>query len=196
MKILKYILFSLIGLVLLFLAVGLVNPSVSYGHEIKVNKSIKEAWAVSQDDSKYSQWLDGFKSMELISGEKYEVGSKYKVIVSPGEGQADFEMTETLVDIEDFDHVTMHFDSEAMDFEQTIFFSEENGETTVRSDSKVIGKNLMSRSMFALMELFMGAFQSQEARNFEALKTLIEENTTDYYPAPEIIEEEVSAPTE
>ena len=168
MKILKYILFAVLGLIVLFLSLGLIYPSVSYGHEIKVDKSIEEAWAVSQDETKYGEWLEGFKSMELISGEKYQTGSKYKVVVAPGNGQPDFEMTETLVSIKEFDHVTMHFDSEAMDFEQTIFFSETDDGATVKSDSKVIGKNLMSRSMFAAMELLMGAFQSQEEKNFEA----------------------------
>jgi hypothetical protein len=38
--------------------------------------------------------------------------------------------------------------------------------------------------MFALMEIFGGAFQAQEVKNIEALKRVIEENTTDYYPAP------------
>jgi hypothetical protein len=34
------------------------------------------------------------------------------------------------------------------------------------------------------MEFFSGAFHAQEAKNLEALKKLIEENKTDYYPAP------------
>ena len=196
MKILKYVLYFIVGFVVLFLAVGLIKPSVSYGHEIKVNKPVEEAWAVSQDESKYSQWLEGFKSMELISGEKFEAGSKYKVVVNPGEGQPDFEMTETIVSIKEFDHVTMTFDSDFMDFEQTINFSEADGTTTVKSDSKVIGKNIFTRSMFALMEMFTGAFQKQEAKNFEALKKLIEENTTDYYPAPSEAAEEEALSTE
>jgi len=34
--------------------------------------------------------------------------------------------------------------------------------------------------MFAAMEMLAGGFTSQETKNFEALKKLIEENTTDY----------------
>lgn len=180
MKILKYILFIIIGLIVLFLAIGLLKQSVNYGHEITVNKPIQEAWFVTQDVSKYSQWLEGFKSMELISGEENKVGSKYKVIVEPGEGQPEFDMIETLVSIKEYDHVTLHFDSAPMNFEQTISFKEANGMTTVKTESKVIGKNILSRSMFALMEMLTGAFTKQETKNIEALKILIEENTTDY----------------
>ena len=77
----------------------------------------------------------------------------------------------------------MHFDSEFMDFEQTITHSESDGITTVKTDSKVIAKGAMMQSMFAIMETFGGSFTAQEKKNIEALKKVINENTTDYYPA-------------
>ena len=42
----------------------------------------------------------------------------------------------------------------------------------------------MLRSMFAIMETFGGSFTAQEKKNIEALKKVINENTTDYYPYP------------
>ena len=184
MKIIKYILLALLALFVLFLLIGLLKSSVSYGHTITVDKSVKEAWGVSQDESKYALWLDGFVSEELLSGEKGEVGSTYEVVVFPGEGQDTFKMIETLVSIEEFDHVEMHFTSEMMDFEQTMSFEEADGKTTISTDSKVKGKGIMMRSMFATMEMLGGSFTAQEVKNIEALKKVIEENTTDYYPAP------------
>lgn len=195
MKILKYILITIVTLVVLFLAIGLLKSEVNYGAEITVTKPLNEAWAVSEDDSKYALWLDGFKSMELISGQYGEVGSKYRIIVNPGEGQPDFEMIETVISREEFDHVSMSFDSEMMDFEQTITFTEEDGAVNIKTDSKVIGKSIPMRSMFAIMEMAMGAFEKQEAKNMNALKKVIEENETDYYPIP-IIEEADSLVTD
>jgi carbon monoxide dehydrogenase subunit G len=180
MKIFKYLLFLVLGLILIFVAVGLFTPVVDYGHEIKVKKPIAEAWAVTQDESKYAQWLEGFKSIELLSGEKGTVGSTYKVIVNPGEGQDDFEMTETVVSLKEHDHVEMKFDSEMMDFEQRMSFAVEGGGTRIWTESKVLGKNVMMRAMFALMEGLGGAFETQEAKNMEALKVLIDENQTVY----------------
>ncbi len=194
MKILKYILFAILGLVLIFLAFGWTNPSVSYGHEITVNKSVKEAWAVTQDESKFAQWLEGYKSIELIEGEQDAIGSKYKVLVNPGGDQPDFEMTQTLADLKEFEYVKLDYESDVMDFKQTISYKESEGTTTVTSDSKVIGKNIITRSIFAIMEFFGGGFTKQETKNFEALKKLIEENTTDYYPAPVIMELEDITP--
>ena len=184
MKYLKYALYVILGLIIIFFLVGLLNPSVSYGYEVTVDKSAKEAWAVTQDESKYTEWLDGFKSIELLEGEKGTEGSKYKVIVNPGEGQPDFEMIETITSMNEYEDITMHFDNEAMDFEQTITFTEGDGGTTIKTDSKVIGKGMMTRSMFAVMEMLGGAFTKQEGKNMENLKRLVNENTTDYYPEP------------
>ena len=187
MKFLKILLFLLIGIVvmcLLFLLVGLVNPSVSYGHEVSVDKPIEEAWALTMDVSKYDQWLEGFKSLELIEGERNVVGSKYKVIVDPGNGQPDFEMIETLTSMKEMEHVELDFASEMMDFKQIMSFSEKDGKTTVKTDSKVIGSNIVMRSMFSIMEMLTGSFTKQETKNMEALKVLIDENKTDYFPEP------------
>ena len=191
MKFLKYLLYLIGGLLFFFLAIGFIKPSVNYGHEITVNKSLKEAWAVQQDESKLGEWLTGFKSIDLISGEAGEVGSKYKVVVNPEEGQPDFEMIETVISKSEFDHMSLSFDSEMMLFEQTTSFTEANGKTIIKTDSKVSGKGMMMRSLFALMEMFSGSFQTQEVKNVEALKKVIDENTTDYYPAPIVPEDEV-----
>ena len=192
MKVLKYLFFFVITLIILFFALGLFKSTVSYGHEITVDKPVKEAWAVATDESKFSQWLEGFKSVELIEGEKDQPGSKYKVVVNPGDGQADFEMIQTVISFNEFESAELHFDSQFMDFEQTISYAEADGKTTIKSDSNVKGKGIVMRSMFAMMEMFGGAFTAQEARNFEALKVLINENTKDYYPEPVLEEESLS----
>ena len=181
MKILKYILVILVVLVILFFTIGLMNPTIQYGHEVSVNKSLQESWAVSGDESKTSQWIDGLKSEELLSGEKGEVGSTYKVTVNPGEGQDDFIMTETIVSKKDMDHVTMHFESDMMDFDQTMSFADAGGKTTIKTESTVKGKGIALQSLFAAMEMLGGSFQKQEEKNVEALKRVIEENSTDYF---------------
>ncbi len=191
MKILKYLLFLIGVLIFLFIIIGFIKPSIQYGHEITVDKPLKEAWAVQQDEAKFKEWLAGFKSIDLISGTQGEVGSKYKVVVNPGEGQPDFEMIETVVGKKDFDHITFNFDSDMMLFDQTTSFVEANGKTTIKTDSKVQGKGMAMRSMFALMEIFGGSFQAQEVKNIEALKTVIEKNKKNYYPTPILTEDKL-----
>lgn len=184
MKFLRRLMAVILVLILLYFLLGLIKPTISYGHEIVVDKPVKEAWAVAMDETKYGQWLEGFKSIELLSGEKGEPGSTYRVVVNPGEGQEDFKMIETVVSKEEYDHVSLDFDSAFMTFEQTMKFSETAGKTHIKTASKVKGKGLMNRSMFALMEILGGVFTAQEKKNLEALKSVIDKNTTDYYPAP------------
>ena len=50
--------------------------------------------------------------------------------------------------------------------------------------------------MFGMMQTLGGAFDKQEAKNMEALKTLIESNTTDYFPEPVDEEENIKLGTE
>jgi len=185
MKALKYIFFVIAGLFLIFLLIGILNPTVEYGHEITVDKSIEEAWSVQQDESKFNQWLKGFQSIERISGEQGAVGSKYKIVVIPEPGQPEFIMTETLVSIKDFDHITLSMDSDMMVFDQTTSFVEKDGKTTIKTDSKVLGKGIINRSIFALMEMTAGMFQAQEVENIDNLKKVIDSNTTDYFPVSE-----------
>jgi len=123
MKFLKYLLFLILALLILTIVIGFAKPVVEYGHEITVDKSIQEAWAVHKDDSKYAEWLEGFQSMELISGEKEAIGSKYKVVVIPGEGQPPFTMIETVKDLKEFEYVDLNFDSDMMVFDQKTSFT-------------------------------------------------------------------------
>ncbi|MBT8195740.1 MAG: SRPBCC family protein [Bacteroidia bacterium] len=185
MKILKYILIILAVIIIIPVVIGLTSSTINYGAEINVNKPVEEAWAISKDETKFDQWLEGFKSIELIEGERDQVGSKYKVVVNPGEGQEDFVMTETLVAMNEHENIEMHFDSDMMKFEQIMTYTEVDGGTTIKTESKVIPKSFGLRMMFGTMQMLGGAFDKQEAKNMNALKKLIDENTTDYSPVVE-----------
>lgn len=180
MKVLKYFLLLFLGLILVFLGIGFANPSIHYGHEITVNKPLAEAWFVAQDKAKFSQWLEGFNSIELISGKQGDVGSRYKIIVTPKSGETPFEMIETIISKKELDHVSMHFDNEMMNFNQIISFSENNGKVNIKTASTITAKGIFIQSIFATMEMIGGAFQKQEAKNIEALKRVINENTSTY----------------
>lgn len=151
MKILKYILITIPSILLLILSIGFIKPTIHYGHEVIVDKSKEESWAVHQDGTKYVSWLKGFKSIDLISGSEGQVGSKYRVIVQPSEDQPDFEMIETIISLDKYDQITMNFDSDMMLFDQTTSFVEKDGKTSIKTESTVKGKGMMMRSVFALM---------------------------------------------
>ena len=185
MKILKYLLYAVAALGVLFIAAGFVKPTAGYGNEIEVNKPLRESWAVYQDMSKLGDWINGFKSMELISGEKGTVGSKYKIIVHPEEGEY-IELIETITSLQDQESMGLEFDSEFMTNNLLVNFSEKEGKTYIKTNATVRGKGMFMRSLMALMEGPMG---NEDLKNMTALKKLIEENTTDYFPDPETVTE-------
>ncbi len=180
MVILKYIIYIILTFVFLFILAGLLTSTIHYGHEVTINKPIREVWAVHQDPTKLGKWIKGFESIDLINGAQGEIRSTYKVLVNPGEGQLIFEMIQTIDSKKEFDHIGLSFDSEMMVFDQKTTFLEVDGKTVLKTQSEVSGKGIIMRSMFAVMDLFSNSFKKQEVENIENLKKLIEANTTIY----------------
>ena len=187
MKYLKYLLGVITLFVLLFFGRGLLAPNVTYNSEITVDKPLAEAWAVANDESKTTEWLKGLTKVEHVSGEKGAVGAvtQYTFVQ---DGQASI-ILETLKAIRPNEHVAMDFLMEgvmAMDYQMD--YSEKDGKTHIKSTTVAEGQGLFMRSIFAWTSSSMVA---QEDENLGNLKTVIEANTTDYFPAPEITAEAV-----
>ncbi|MFT5168415.1 MAG: lipopolysaccharide export LptBFGC system permease protein LptF [Saprospiraceae bacterium] len=188
MKYLKYLLGIIALLVLLFIAKGFLTPTISYNSEIVVDKSITEAWAVMNDESKISQWLKGIINTEHISGEKGTVGAVTKYTFNEN-GQESI-VLETIKSIRPNEHIAMDFVMEGvMDMDYKIDFSKNDGETHVKSSTITKGSGMFMRSIVSFMK---NSMQAQEDENMNNLKKLIEENTTNYFPVPvlETVEED------
>ena len=180
MKYLKYLLGLIALLLVIFIGKGILTPAISYSSEIIVDKSIKEAWAVMNDESKVSQWLKGITNMEHVSGEKGAVGAVTKYTFNE-DGQESI-VFETIKSIRPDDHIAMDFVVEdVMSMDYKVNFVEKAGKTHIKSSTVTKGIGLFMQSMVSFMESSM---QAQEDENMNNLKKLIEENTTNYFPAP------------
>ena len=71
------------------------------------NKPLKEVWAVYQDEGKMKDWLEGFESIELVKGNRNDIGSEYIVKMNQ-EGQT-FEIKETLKSYKEFENINFDF---------------------------------------------------------------------------------------
>ena len=188
MKILKYLLGIIALLVLLFIAKGFITPSISYESEITVDKTIKEAWAVMNDESKLDQWLKGITNIEHLSGEKGKVGAVTKYTFMDN-GQESI-IVETLKEVVPDQSVAMDFTMEGvMNMDYKVDFTEKDGKTHIKSSTVTTGEGMIMRSMVSFMT---GTMQTQEDENMANLQQLINENTTDYFPAP-VVEETAEA---
>lgn len=178
MKFLKYFIIFLLVLAAIVLAKGLLSPTVSYESEVTVNKSASESWAVMNDDTKMSTWLPGYVKSEQVSGTPNTVGAVSKVYFN--EAGQETVMTETVTSIVPNEKLGMSFLIDGfmdMDYEMTM--KESGGETIISSNTKAEGIGLLNKSIVSFMK---GAMKSQEDTNMEALRDLINANTTQYEP--------------
>ncbi|WP_299220140.1 SRPBCC family protein [uncultured Aquimarina sp.] len=177
MKYLKYLLYLIIVLALIFFGKGFLTPSVSYESEITVNKPANESWAVISDESNLPKWLEGFKKTELVSGTANTVGAVSKIYVEDrGE---EIVMEETITAIKPNEHMAMTFTMDFMDMDYEMFFKEQDGKTMINSKSMVKGNGVFAKSLISFMT---GSMKEQEDENLSKLKELIDENTKNYFP--------------
>lgn len=179
MKYLKYIIIFLILIAIVFVGKGLLTPEVSYESEIVVNKPVKEAWAVMSDESRISEWLEGIKKMELVSGTANTVGAVSKIYVE--ENGQEMVMEETITAIKPNEHIAMTFTMDFMDMDYEMHLTQEDGKTRIKSNSKTTGNGFMARSILSFMK---GTMKKQEDTNMNNLKTVIDNNTKNYFPEP------------
>jgi len=187
MKYLKIFLGILLVLIILFFVKGMIAPKVSYESTITVNKSAAESWAVMSDQSKMSKWIKGFLRSELVSGTENTPGAVSHVYVD--NGGKEIMMKETIVSVNESDHLKMKFSMDMMDMDYEIRFKEEGANTVITTSSETIGNGMFNKSIVSFMSSLM---KTQEDENLSSLKKLIEENTTDYFPVPESVTDEIS----
>jgi len=187
MKYLKYLLYLILALVIIFFGKGLLTPSVSYESEIVVNKPAAEAWAVMSDESQLSKWISGYIKSDLVSGTANTVGAVSNVYVED-QGQ-EMVMQETITGMTPNERMAMTFTMDFMDMDYELLFNEKDGKTTITSKSTTKGNGLFAKSIISFMP---GSMKAQEDENMGKLKKVIEENTKNYFPepAPEMSETE------
>jgi len=169
MRILKLILGLLLGLALVFFAVGIFTPSFTYENKVEVNASVEKAWAIFTDESRMGDWLTGFQSMETISGNPGEVGSKYRMIfVENGEEMVIMEEVTAFQENELF---AFTLDADPLISDVEVKFRGDESKTEMTATNHVVGKNFLWKSMLRIMKSMI-ANRGQE--QYDKLKEIIE----------------------
>ena len=169
MKILKIILGLVVGLALVFFAVGIFAPSFTYENKVEVNASVEKAWAIFTDQSRMGDWLTGFQSMETISGNPGEVGSKYRMIfVENGEEMVIMEEVTAFQENKLFGFT---LDADPLISDVEVKFTGDESKTEITATNHVEGKNLLWKSMLRIMKSMI-ANRGQE--QYDKLKEIIE----------------------
>ena len=191
MKIIKYSLAIVLAIIILFLAMGFITPSIEYNCEVQINKPAIEVWAVMSDESKVSDWIKGYKSSELISGTPNTLGAVTKIYIE--ENGTEMSMQETITALEPNKRMAMNFTMDFMDMDYDMRLEDKGAYTIVKTNSKTVGNGMIAKSMISFMPSSM---EAQEIENLGNLKRLVEENTTDYFkdlqPDIETLQEDIN----
>lgn len=181
MKYLRYILALIFILLLIFFGMGLYTTSVLYECEVTVDKPVKEAWAVMQDESKVSEWISGYQKTEHLSGTPGTKGAVSNVYVVD-QGQETV-MKETITAMEPNKLIAMTFTMDFMDMNYEMQLQEKGNSTIIKTKSNTFGNGIFAKSILAFMPKSMKA---QEEKNLNDLKKVIEANTKNYFSDPAI----------
>ena len=168
-KIVLIILAVVLVLAIGFAVIGFVKPSFSGKLSVSVNAPVSKTFAVFNNTDNMSKWMNGFKSISNVSGEKNQVGSKWKMNFT--ENGREMVINETVTAFEPDKHFAFDMDDEFATFHIDIRFEENNGQTIITQTSHGAGKGFIARSMIALMS---GSIQKQQTEMYNKLKALVE----------------------
>lgn len=176
MEYLYYVLGIIAILIIIFLLIGFIKPSISYTCEVMVDKPIEESGYVAQDEERMSEWLDGFKKIEHVRGTPKTVGNVSNVYFTINGKEMVVKRTITAIKL--FEFIESLNESDFMNMEYSVKMTAINEKTKIVSNTTVKGKGIFAKSMVALMG---GSLKKQEETNLAKLKNTIEANTKKYF---------------
>jgi len=166
----KKIVVTLIGLIIIlvvaFFCIGVFVPSVEYTTTVEINKPRDVTWRVMRERK---DWIYGFKNFEQVSGTPEQVGSRARIWVIRDGNEYTFDSE--LKQIRPPEMAETELKNDMLVHDAVVSLTENNGKTTLVSNEKITGANLLYRSLFAL---FKGRITATSAKNFAGLKQAVE----------------------
>lgn len=164
-------------LIVIFLIIGFIKPSISYNCEIMVDKPIEESGYVAQDEERMSEWLEGFVKIEHISGKPKTAGNVSNVYFSINGKEMVVKRTITAIKL--FESMESLSETNFMTMKYSVKMTAIGEKTKISSSTTVKGNGIFARSLMVFMG---GSLKKQEETNLAKLKNTIEANTKKYFP--------------
>jgi uncharacterized protein YndB with AHSA1/START domain len=169
----KKILLGFLGIILLlvicFLALGFMYPTLTTETRLTINKPRDVVWQYFTNQNTLKDWLPNVKSIENISGEPMTAGSKFKMTFDDNGGE--IVMTETMTEVKAPEIFAFTLENNVITAHDRITFIDKGDKTDVVENNTFSGGNVFWRSLFALMK---SNFEKKAAENYQRLKTNVE----------------------
>ena len=169
MKALKIIGIIIVVAFATILIIGFAVPFYEYESSVQVNATPEKCWKVYNDVKLLNQWLPGFESLTLKSGDSLTAGSMYEIIINDG-GER-MVMNEKIVDVNAPTKITYELTNDVLKSEFSFSF-EGSSSTTIKSNYKITGNNVIWSAVLFLSKSYM---TSSANGQLTSLKKLIEQ---------------------
>lgn len=143
-------------------------PSYQYEATIQVNASPEKCWRVFHNTKLMSQWLRGFESLTLKSGDSLAVGSLYEIVVTDEDHR--MVMSEKIIEVNAPTKVLYELNNDVLKSEFAFSF-EGTTSTTITSKYKITGNNMLWKSILLISKSYM---TNASADQLQLLKAVIE----------------------
>lgn len=174
MKILKYIGITVLGLVAIFIAVGLAVHSFSYEASVVVNAPPQKCWSVLHDTSRMNRWMNGFQRLTLTSGEWMKPGSSYEIVLQQDKL---YIMPEKLIDLKEPEWATYQLTNDVLTSDYTFRLTGQGLKTEIKAAYKVTGTNVIWRSILFLSKSYL---QQEAQKQMDLLLLEIETGEVEF----------------
>ena len=176
MKIFKTV-FLIIGVLFLTLvAIGIFKREFSSQASISINAPVDRVFAVYNNPFLLHHWLDNFHSIENISGQPNQVGSKWRLHFKDQEGDL-ATVDETLIDYQANKLIAFDYSNQWLDGKhQAIFEPDTKAQTRITIQQNYSGKGIVQNAMLFLMGHHI---DESNQKNLQQLKVLIEQAQAD-----------------
>ena len=166
MKILKVIGILSAALLVIFFLIGLLKPTFEYGNSIVISAPIQTVWSVYTTRKK--DWIEGFQSQRLVTGNALTNNAEYETVIGSGEEMV---MRETITNITPGEKIKWALDNDVLISNYAYEFKGDSTQTEVITHYKVEGKNAFMKSILFLSKSYM---RNSDAEMLAAIKEIAE----------------------
>ena len=159
----------ILPLLIIFFSFGIFIPSVQLESKIVLNKPVETSFRVFNDPFQFSEWIPGFKKINWLSGKYNEAGSKWKFTIEKMGIKS--EMFNELTAYKPNELFAFRMENGALTYDAEVKFIKNGTSSEIISSSKLQGKNIFWRSLFAVAKFY---FQMQDQEVYNKLKEVIE----------------------
>ncbi len=146
---------------------------MKYANEVIIDAPIDKVIDLFDSKENLAKWQEGFISMELLSGDDGEIGSKY--LLKYKMGKREVEMTETILE-KDLPRIfSATYEAKKMwNKVDNLFEETEDGKTFYRSESE-----FKMRGMMLIIGIVLpGAFRKQSQKYLDDFKNYVEKEVS------------------